>query len=249
VWTQPVAVTPTKAEKTGFNLLLANQLEFPAKGQPNWRESMAEFGAQTSNDNRYAIQIVQTERFDLSDMTVGVNGYYKLAKSTGIQLTAALSPDHRVMPEKRVQLQLSHTLSNGWGGIAGIGYTGYSESDVTSTDITIEKYIANYRLAYTLFRSDSNTVGAASSHRLQIGYYFPAASSLQLAYITGEEIEKLTDASTLLSSKVDTMAIWGELRLSPSVGLLYSAGKTWIKPFGLARTDREFIRIGLNYYF
>ncbi len=248
-WAMATLNTSSVQQNTGYHVSLSNQLEFPANGLANWRETTAEFGAHTPNDHRFAVQVQQTKRFRQSDLAWALNGFYKLADTTGILLAAGWSPDHHVIPEHRLQLQLNHDFSNGWGGIAGIGYAGYREADVTTADITIEKYIADYRLAYTLIRSDSNTAGMATAHRLQIGYYFPSSSNIQLGYTGGEEIEKLTDANTLLSSRVDTTVVWGEFRMTPSLGLVYSVGKTWVKPQDRARTDREFFRFGLNYYF
>lgn len=66
--------------------------------------------------------------------------------------------------------RLGPRLDGGWGTQLGVRQVHYAATDVTLGELTLERYVGNFRAAYSFGPLRSSTAGGAHGHRLQGGY-------------------------------------------------------------------------------
>lgn len=232
-----------------FGLRLGNHMESLDYNPDNWRETRLALTSYLDETTNLTLFAEDAEHFDLEDQTYGVTATLPLFHRTWIHAEAGLSPTHHFSPHYSIYAQAGHGFDGGWGILAGIRHRDYSNSTVNILDGTIEKYFGNYRLAYTLFASDSNVAGSAYSHRLQGGYYFASRNSVQLAITSGEEVDKVTGANQVIRTEFTDVSIWGEFWLTPDFALEYGFGYTDLNLPVQGDSNRKHINLGIDYRF
>jgi YaiO family outer membrane protein len=130
----------------------------------------------------------QTQRFDLRDREIRAGMSYPLAERWTATLEAGASPDHNVLPKRSLTGELAHSYTAGWGVSAGLTRTQYDTVRSDSGRVGVERYIADFRLAYTVSLARLQGNGSATTHKLQAAYYYSARSNLAIALVTGQEV-------------------------------------------------------------
>lgn len=231
-----------------FGLQLSQHMEDLDYSPDNWRRSrLALTGYYT--DKSFTVFAEDSEHFELDDKTFGASATLPLFEKSWIVTEVALSPTHRFAPEYSLYAQLGHSLDGGWGLLAGIRHREYPDSTVNIINATLEKYLGSFRVAYTLFASDSDTAGSAMSHRVQAGYYFAEENSVQIAVTTGEEVEKITDSNQIIRTEFTNVSLWGEYWLTQNFALEYGIGYTDLNLPVQGDTHRKHIQLGIDYRF
>lgn len=214
-----------------------------------WQDHRLELRARMGPRRLVSARIVDSSRFGQDDVTYGAAVYTPLGERFTAQLDVSYSPTHRVLPEHSVRGQLGYSLPHGWGLLGGVRRTEYRESLVYIGDLTVERYWASWRAAYTLFIADSNTAGSATSHRAQLGYWFSDDSSLQVAVTAGSEVEKPVDAVSVIRTDLVNASLWGESWVGSDWGLFYGLTYTDLDPSDLPSFHRTGGHLGLQLRF
>ena len=232
-----------------YSLRLNNWMEFLSNNDNDWRDTSIAGLARFADGKQVMVSYVNTERFDLGDNTVAMEGYLPLNDRNLVYGELRYSGSHRVLPELSMHAQLTHRLPGGLGLIGGYKRVEYNEANVNLFDLGADYYIGDYRVSYTAIVSDSDTAGGALSHRFQAGYTFASLSSINLAVSTGSEVEKPFAAGSIIKTEFTNVAFWGEVLLNPAWSLLYSAGYTDLSVNNLNDSSRKQFSLGLQYNF
>ena len=182
-------------------------------------------------------RLTQSRRFDLADTSGTVGGYLPLGAQDTLFAETTQSATHRVLPQSSYQLAWAHAFTGGWGTQFGARHVIYNSTEVTIGELTLEKYISDYRLAYSYSPSHSSTAAGAAGHRLQGGYFYGSGNSAQVIVTTGDEVDKPTSATAVTATRVNSAALFGLQWLSCDWAVGWSAAYTASR--GAASSDRR----------
>ncbi|HKK15206.1 MAG TPA: tetratricopeptide repeat protein [Gammaproteobacteria bacterium] len=232
-----------------FGLRMHNHMESLGYNPDSWRETRLALTTFLDENRNLTLFAEDAEHFSLDDQTYGISAAFPLFDRTWSYAEISFSPTHHFSPGYSLYAQVGHGFPHGWGILAGIRHRDYSNSTVNILDGTVEKYIGNYRLAYTLFASDSNVAGSAYSHRLQAGYYFAEKNSMQFAVTSGEEVDKITGANQIIRTEFTDVSLWGEFWVTTDFALEYGIGYTDLNLPVQGDSHRKHISLGIDYRF
>ena len=187
---------------------------------------------------------VGSERFGLHDDTLGLSAYHPLGERTTAFADVTTSNTHRVLPRDSLHLQLAQSLSQGWGLMGGLRHVTYNTTEVDVADLTLERYVSDYRVALTAYPSRSRTAGNAVSYRLQLSRYYGDENNIQLMLVSGTEVDKPTGIDQVVATSVRSVALFGRHWLTREWGLGYGVGYTH-----QGESRRRSANLGLRYRF
>jgi YaiO family outer membrane protein len=213
--------------------------------QPNWRETYVDFSHRFGERKTLYGSLRETTRFGANDTQGVLGGYYPLgARVTGV-LEAGASPSHVVLPHRWVFGQLEFSLGSGWGVQTGLRHTEYDAAVVNMGNLTLERYMGNFRAAYTLYESWLQGAGGAPAHRFLVQYFYNDENQIGASYATGREAENVGPPTGVLTSAVTNWTIYGRHWFTRELGVSFEAlhqrqGDLY---------TRQGIRLGLRYRF
>lgn len=212
---------------------------------PNaWKDTQLELMRHFAARKLLIGRAVSSERFGLHDDTLGLSGYYPLGERTTAYVDVTASNTHRVLPRDSLHLQLAQSLSQGWGLIGGLRHVTYNTTVVDVADLTLERYVSDYRVAFTAYPSRSRTAGSAASYRLQLSRYYGDENNIQLMIVSGTEVDKPTGIDQVVATSVRSIALFGRHWLTRDWGLGYGIGST-----EQGQSRRRSANVGLRYRF
>lgn len=221
---------------------LAHRRETLSNNPNDWRDTQLELLHQFAPRKLVIGRVTDSERYGLSDTTLGLSAYYPLGERTTAYAEVTTSNTHRVLPRDSLHLQLAQTLQQGWGVIAGLRQVTYDSTVVDVADLTLERYFSDYRVALTAYPSHSRTAGSASSYRLQLSRYYGDENNIQLMFANGTEVDKPTGVDQVLATSVRSVALFGRHWLTRAWGLDYAVSHT-----EQGESTRRSASLGLRY--
>ena len=185
-----------------------------------------------------------TRRFGLSDHEVSAGYYHPFDATWTGHVEASTSPDHHVLPQDSIHGQLQKSFDGGWDVQAGLRRSRYTGVTADLKELGGERYWGDFRAAYTLYLSKLPDSGNASSHNLQLSYYYTGTGRdyLTLSVAHGRQVENVGAASSVLISDVTSTSLYGRHWLTPVWGLSYEAT---VEHQGSLYT-RKGVRLGLR---
>jgi YaiO family outer membrane protein len=141
----------------------------------------------------------ETERFDLRDSEAGGSLYAPLGESWAASLDATMSSTHRVLPRHSLMGQLEKRLGQGWNVRGGLRRSEYASGRADLRLITLERYFARERVAYTFYSGQAERGGSAPAHRLDWSHYFNERGSVGVSVARGREVENIPPEGVLIT--------------------------------------------------
>lgn len=222
---EPLRLRP--AQTLGHSeIALAHTRETLSNNPNDWKDTQLELLHQFAPRKLLIGRATSSERFGLHDDTLGLSGYYPLGERTTVFAELTASNTHRVLPRDSLHLQLAQSLPQGWGLIGGLRQVTYDTTVVDIADLTLERYISDYRVALTVYPSHSQIAGSATSYRLQLSRYYGDENNIQLMLVRGIEVDKPTGVDSVLATSVRSLALFGRHWLTRDWGLGYGLGHT-----------------------
>jgi len=225
-------------------IVLAYMREALSNDPNDWKDTQLELMRHFAARKLLIGRATSSERFGLHDNTLGLSAYYPLGERTTGYAELSASDTHRVLPRDSMHLQLAQSLSQGWGAIGGVRHVTYNTTVVDVADLTLERYFSDYRVAFTAYPSRSRTAGSAVSYRLQLSRYYGDENNIQLALVSGTEVDKPTGIDQVIATSVRSIALFGRHWLTREWGLGYGIGFT-----EQGESRRRSANLGLRYRF
>lgn len=162
----------------------------------------------------------RTTRFGLSDVEVGLGGYYPLTDSLVGQVEARAASPGELLPERTLFVKGQQGLGGGWVMHGGYRRRRFTESEVNTFIVRGEVYFGQYRADLTLTRARLDTGETASGQGTSLSRFYGERNSLNLLMASGEEIERISDDRV---ARFDTFAagFWGRHWFSQFWGVTY----------------------------
>lgn len=148
--------------------------------------------------------------------------YHPVGPASTLLLDATYSSSHITLPRWSMFAQWEHSFWDGWGVLAGMRRREYTDNRVNIGNLTAERYIGNYHVAYTLFRSDVQRAGSETSHLLQATYYYGERNSVGLVYTNGRELEFDAASQSTLVFDIRALAVTGRHWVTRGWAVSYS---------------------------
>jgi YaiO family outer membrane protein len=206
-----------------FEVRAEAQRENLDHGQPDWREDLLQFAWKPRRDTSLSAGARATERFDLKDREGFAAVYVPIVGRTVLHLEASGSSTHHVLPKGMGLAEVAVPFGSGWVASLGGRYSRYETGNVRMANGTLEKYIGDYRLAYTGYLSRPQGAGWTPAHRFAASWYRGTLTFITLSYATGREVESLPGG--LLVTDVRGVSLVGGYELQPNWGLTLEVGQ------------------------
>ncbi len=175
--------------------------------QPNWDNQFVELRYDVDERQRYALGVARDSRNDASDLSMSISGAWSMDNwFAGAALAAAEDPD--IMSEVGVDVHGGRSFDGGWVGTVRYRYRGYVNATVSSTILTTEKYIGNFRFAYDLGLSRLHGASRFTNHVLTGNWFYREGASLGLSFSTGREAEAI-GGGQVLETDVESISLNG----------------------------------------
>lgn len=238
------AAEDAPASTTPWELRAEGQHDDLTHGQPGWNEEMLQLawkprrGLAVLGGGRW------TERFGQKDHEAFGGAYLPFTSATGIHLEASTSATHRVLARDTLLLELSQQLGAGWVASAAGKRAHYASGDVDVGIGTIEKYLGDWRLAYTGYLSRAESGGWAPSHRLSATWYRGELTYASASAGRGREVENVYPAG-LVTADVRSANVGAGLELARGFGLTLDLG--YVRQGALY--TRRYARLGARVLF
>lgn len=192
-------------------------------GQPDWREELAQLAWKPRKDFTLLGGARATERFDQRDREGYAAAYLPLGdKGTILHLEGSASSTHKVLAQDSALAEIAQPVGDGWVLTGGAKYSRYTTGNVTIASGTVEKYIRDYRLGYTVYISRLEGASWTPAHRLAASWYRGELTYVTLSAAKGREVENVFP-QPLLVTDVSAGSLAGGVEIMPNWGLTFEA--------------------------
>ena len=214
------------------------------KGYADWRSSYIEAKNRIAERQVVYGMLRETERYAQKDTELMAGYYHPLARQwTGV-LEGNVSTTHIILPKFSALAQLQYAWDEGWGVHAGFRHTEFDTASINLGIFTLERYLGNYRAAYTLYSGYLADTGSTVSQRIQFSRYYAEHSWLGIALSGGKELENL-GSGVALQTDVQSVIFNGRHWFSNDWAVSYEAAVTQQGDF----YTRNGVRLGLRHQF
>ena len=197
-----------------------------SNGSSDWTEEFVALTHDTVGRVQSAsVKLSHTERFGLKDTTATFAAGSRLSRSVVGTVELGISSTHRVLAKRSMQGGLSMALEQGYGIAAALRQIDYNTTRLRALDLTVERYIGDYRIAYSIHPSRSSTAGNALGHRLQLGRFYGEDNQMQVLLAGGSEVDR-PEIGIISRSQVRAIALFGRHWLTPDWAIGFAASHT-----------------------
>ncbi len=207
----------TEVEVSGERLKLSNNLA-------DWHDNGVSVSRRFDKDNSLYAAYRETSRYGLDDHETTVGGYFKPAGALIVNLEGSTSDTHKVLAEHALLAQLSYVLGGGTVLNGGYKISKFADATAKIANLGVEQYVADWRLAYTLYLAKPDGAPYSANHRVQATRYFDDWATLGLSVSHGREVENV-GGTRLLVSDVDNVTFSGSLMVQKGWWLLFDASR------------------------
>ncbi len=176
--------------------------------RPGWRRYFARLEGETRGGIRYLGEVARDRRFDGGDNSLTIGGGRDFGTDWSLDAALAISPDARSLPEAGISAELRRRFPAGWGGWLGVRRRDYDTATVTTWRSGAERYVGDYRLAYSLDVSRLHGSATSLTHVLSLAWYPRDGHALGLGFATGEEAESV-GPSRVIETDVESVTLSG----------------------------------------
>lgn len=150
--------------------------------------------------------VQSAERFSRHDVQSTLGAYYPLPGDGTLNAEVSASGTHQVVARDIVLASVQWPLARAWYGTWGARRSHYNSGLSRQMFGMIENYVGDFRVAYTLSRSQAHGADT-SGHRLQVARYYDEASHITLTL--GKSQEADAQGSRVVLTEVRTLSLHG----------------------------------------
>ncbi len=243
----------------------------PDSSFADWRRLSLEGGARPTDTGAAYAQTLPGDPLGLNSPE-STGGYWRpLSQSLSSLVETSIVPGTLGGAERSVMGQLGTQFGKGWGMQAGIRRSelgvptppevraqtsglGLTSLPAQGTGpnvgadlgmLTFERFWDRYRGAYTVSAGRADGGATATSHRVQLNYFYASRSSVGLSYTIGRSFDTTLALNAMTPVETSNVGVVGEHWFSPSWAVNYNA---LIEDRGIEGLKPE-IRVGLRLRF
>ena len=202
---------------------------------PGWNNQFVETHYEHGETARYRGRVARDSRNDVGDISYGLGGEWLVqAWSIGAGLTVVADPEFNAATS--FEVHAGRSFGDGWNGTIRYRYRDYDNATIGSLVTSVEKYISDFRLAYTLGASRLHGASDFASHTLTGNWYYHEESSVGLSLSGGREAEAI-GGGRVLETDVRGVSLTGRHQFSERLGIhwwfgVHEQGDLYRRRFG-----------------
>ncbi|MEL7185770.1 MAG: YaiO family outer membrane beta-barrel protein [Pseudomonadota bacterium] len=205
-----------------WTLLVGAGVDDLDNGQPGWNNQFVELQFQESESRQYHFRVAREARNRQADTLAGaglsISGSRWFGGGT---LAVASNPDFQA--RYAVDAHAGRALADGWVASLSARHREYESAAVSGIAANVERYFADYRVAYSLNQSWLDTGSAFASHVLTGNWYYEESSHLGVSFSSGREAEAIGNGR-VFETDVRSIAVSGRHELSTRLSLHWWLG-------------------------
>ena len=187
----------------------------------------------------------QVGRFAMQDASIMAGFTLPASKRWTFGLETDESPTNFFLPRWSLLGNAHYKMDYGFGALFSFRHASYREQDNDMGTVGVERYWGNWRLVYTLYISQLETVPDPTfSHLGQAAYYYGDHDFIGIAIGNGQQAVRL-DPTRLANANTESYALQGQHWFTPAVALVYDVS---LSVQGTSYTRRG-AAFGLRYAF
>jgi YaiO family outer membrane protein len=192
-------------------------------GYADWTSAVLDVEHEFAQGRVVFGRVTSTERFDLRDSGYGAGVLLSVRQRWRADAEVFYSPTGNVLPERALAAGVQRSFGAGWGVGMNVRHSEYQATNTSLIAFLLEKYVADFRAAYQLFRGDVEGAEATLSHVVRVDYYYGNGHSIAVALADGEEQESV-GGGVILTTEVSALAISGAQRVRPAWSVTWTLG-------------------------
>src|SRR6202008_1469585 len=184
---------------SGDRLSLGASYEDLSDGLPSWKAATFDYSHALDARNRIFGGLNAEERFDKQDLQFGVGWSTRIDEHWSASLSGDVTSSAEFLPDWSLTGELARALPGGRGVSLRARHAEFESVDVDSLAGTIEQYLDQLRVSYTLAAASPTDLGWSWSHGLRIAHDYGDGSHVTLALGYGKEAETVAPGVVLVT--------------------------------------------------
>jgi YaiO family outer membrane protein len=207
-----------------WQMTLGGAYEQLSGNRDNWNSEYFQLDWNKSDAQRYFGRMARDVRFDNSDTQFVAGGQWRRSDDWTFGAEINTSPGADFLPESGFAATAERPFGKSW--VAGGGYRQrrFENSTVSTYSPSLQRYLGDYRLAYSFNLSHLHGQGNSGAHVFAMDWYTSPQSSVRLTLSDGDEIEAV-GAGQVLETSVRSATVSGAYVLNKRLKLTWWLGK------------------------
>lgn len=210
-------------ENAAWTLLAGVAHETLSNGQPDWNNQFIELQLEKNSMSRYSARLGRDQRFAGTDVTVGLGTEHSWSQGWFAGLDLVTAGNSTFQPEFSYSGHLGRVVADGWVAKLQYRQRHYPSANVDSTVATLEKYVGDFRVAYSLGLSRLQGAANLPNHTLTANWFYAEHSSVGMTVNSGKEAESIGNG-TVLETDVRGISFSGRRPLGERFGIQWWVG-------------------------
>lgn len=214
---------PVLQPEVSWDVLVGGAYDRLDNGSPSWNQQFFEISRQQDGYGRHHLGISRDERFSSADITFRAGSDIRLGEHwlAGIGAAAASSPAFSA--DSSYRITLGRIFEDGWTASLSAQRRNFSSATVSTTTALVERYVGEFRFAYSLALGHLHGAGNSLGHGLTSSWYFNDDASVAVSINSGEEAEVIGPGQ-ILESRVRGITLSGHRELNDRLTLKWWLG-------------------------
>lgn len=192
-------------------------------GAPSWKQQFFEISRQQDGLGRHHLGVARDERFSTSDVSLRIGSDFQFAERWLAGASASTASNPQFSADSSYRLYLGRVFEHGWTATLAAQRRNFSSATVTTTSALIERYVGEFRFAYTLAVGHLHGADHSLGHNLTGNWYYSDKASIALALNSGEEAEAI-GPGRVLETRVRGITLSGHQELNERLTLKWWLG-------------------------
>ncbi len=214
--------TPGFVSRPTWMLLVGGGADKLSNDLPGWDNQFIEAHYERGDKTRYVGRIARDARNSIGDISFALGGEWPVQSWTvGAGVTVVADPEFYA--RTGFELHAGRSFGDGWNGTLRYRYRDYDNATISTVVADVEKYVSDFRFAYTLGASHLQGASNFMSHAVTANWYYRTGSSIGLSLSAGSEAEAI-GGGRVIETDVRGVSVTGRHQLNERLGLHWWLG-------------------------
>ncbi|MDJ0709619.1 MAG: YaiO family outer membrane beta-barrel protein [Woeseiaceae bacterium] len=213
---------PEPEYQPAWMLLVGGGTDSLSNNLPGWDNQFVEAHYEHGDQARYMGRVARDARNNVGDVSLALAAQWrKQPWFTGVGIAFAGDPEFQA--RTGIEIHAGRQFGDGWTGTLRYRHRDYDNTTIGTLVADVEKYVSDFRVAYTLGASRLQGASIFTSHAITGNWYYREASSLGLSLSGGREAEAI-GGGRVIETDVRSLSLTGRHQFNKRLGLHWWLG-------------------------
>ncbi len=210
------------ASPAAWMLLVGAGADSLSNDLPGWDNQFIEAHYEYGETARYMSRLSRDARNSIGDLTLALAGEWQFRPwFTGASVAVTADPEFQA--STGFELHAGRTFGEGWSATLRYRHRDYDNATIGTVVTGIEKYVSDFRVAYTLGASRLHGASNFANHVVTGNWFYREDSSIGVSLSGGREAEAI-GGGRVIETDVRGISLTGRHRLNERLGLHWWLG-------------------------